>query len=320
LLLPNNEVYFSEIDLHLAVETIYARMENDVFWRQKKPFDMTMMSALCGSNLDLANLKRYPEMSKNMKITQHIHLIVSDIEGCLSRGKGLPLDLGTLQRIQQYNQQAYKGTNSPLALCTGRSQPFTEVFCQMLGIVMPCVCENGALIYDPVRDVSIRNPAITERHIAAQKEFVRVLESSLAREYPHRREPGKEICISLNPETPKEQYAEEIPRLYEQIRKLIDPSLFAITHSASAVDITPAGIDKASGARFLAELTGIPLNEMAGIGDTVGDLPFLKITGLSAAPANCTSVIRNSVDYVSQKPAAEGVLDIISCLNQKNFL
>ena len=254
-----------------------------------------------------------------MKITQQIRLIVSDIEGCLSSGKGLFLDLGTLQRIQEYNQQANKGANSPLALCTGRSQPFAEAFCQMLGIVMPCVCENGAFIYDPVRDISVRNPAITERHIAAQKEFVRVLESGLAKEYPHRREPGKEICISLNPDVSKEYYAEEIPRLYEQVKNFIDPALFAVTHSASAVDITPAGIDKASGIRFLAELTGIPLQEMAGIGDTIGDLPFLKITGISAAPANCTAVIRDSVDYVSQKSAAEGVVDIITCLNEKKF-
>lgn len=246
-------------------------------------------------------------------------LIISDIEGCISAGKGLILDLGTLQIIQKYNQSADNRTNIPLTLCTGRSQPFAEAFCQMLGIVMPCVCENGAFIYDPVRDVSIRNPAITARHIAAQKEFVRVLESGLAKDYPHRREPGKEICISLNPDVSKEHYTEEIPRLYEQVKNFIDPALFAVTHSASAVDITPAGIDKASGVRFLAELTGIPLQEMAGIGDTIGDLPFLKITGISAAPANCTAVIRDSVDYVSQKSAAEGVADIITRLNEKNF-
>jgi|CXWL01.1.fsa_nt_gi HAD superfamily hydrolase (TIGR01484 family) len=254
-----------------------------------------------------------------MKLIQHTHLIVSDIEGCLSAGKGLLLDLGTLQVIQLYNLQAKKGVNIPLAFCTGRPQPFVEAFCQMLGIVMPCVCENGAFIYDPVRDVSIRNPAITEQHIDAQKEFVRVLESKLAKKYPYRYEPGKEICISLNPDVSKERYAEEIPRLYEQIKNLIDSSLFTVTHSSSAVDITPARIDKASGIRFLAELTGIPLQEMAGIGDTIGDLPFLSITGISAAPANCSSVICASVDYVSQKSAAEGVLDIITCLNQKTF-
>lgn len=254
-----------------------------------------------------------------MRITLPIRLIVSDIEGCISAGKGLILDLDTLQIIQEYNQSANNRTNIPLALCTGRSQPFAEAFCQMLGIVMPCVCENGAFIYDPVRDVSIRNPAITARHIAAQKEFVGTLESKIAKEHPYRREPGKEICISLNPDVSKEHYAEEIPRLYEQVKSVIDSTLFTVTHSASAVDITPAGIDKASGVRFLAELTGIHLQEMAGIGDTIGDLPFLKITGMSAAPANCTAVIRDSVDYVSQKSAAEGVIDIITRLNEKNF-
>jgi HAD superfamily hydrolase (TIGR01484 family) len=241
-----------------------------------------------------------------------VRLIISDIEGCISAGKGLPLDLGTLQIIQRHNQEANNGTGVPLTLCTGRSQPFVEAFCQMLDVYMPCVYENGSFIFDPMRDISIRNPAITELHIEAQKDLVRLLESKLAREYPHRREPGKEVCISLNPEAPQDRYTDAVVRLCDKIREAVDLSLFTVTHSASAVDITPYSIDKGSGVRLLSEITGIAIEEMVGIGDTIGDLPLLKITGMSAAPANCSSDIRDVVDYVSIKAASEGVVDIIS--------
>lgn len=249
---------------------------------------------------------------KQFSLNSPTLLIVSDIEGCLSQGKGIPLDLLSLNLLQMHNLRARDQADVPLTLCTGRSQPFVEAFCQILNVFMPCVCENGAFLYDPVKDVTLRNPAITQQHIDAQKDLIRILDREIAKKYPHRREPGKDICISLNPDVPKDQYASESPRLCEQVRKLIDPSLFSVTHSASAVDITPAGIDKASGVRFLSEITGISLIDMLGIGDTVGDLPFLNITGHSAAPSNCSYDIMGKVNYVSDKSAAEGVLDIVN--------
>lgn len=255
---------------------------------------------------------------EQLALTNPVRLVVSDIEGCISAGKGLPLDLGSLRELQEHNRRARTQAPLPLTLCTGRSQPFVEAFCQMLAVFMPCVCENGALLYDPAQDMSFCNPMITERHMEGQRELMRTLERETSKDYPHRREPGKEICISLNPDTSKEHYAEEIPRLFEQIKKLVDPHLFTVTHSASAVDITPSGIDKASGVRFLAEVVGIPLNEMIGIGDTAGDLPFLSITGLSAAPSNSSPAVRQVVHYVSDKPATMGVLDILAWVNERN--
>ena len=58
------------------------------------------------------------------------------------------------------------------------------------------------------------------------------------------REPGKEICISLNP--PNQMSIEDLNK--EAKRKLKRYLEFLeITHSSSAVDITPKGINKASG-------------------------------------------------------------------------
>lgn len=249
-------------------------------------------------------------------IQNKIQLIVSDIEGCISPGKGFPLDLVALVEIQSHNRNAQKGEGIPLTLCTGRPQPFVEAFCQMLAVYLPCVCENGAFLYDVKKDRILRHPGVTEQHMKALQELGRLLEVTVKPKYPHHREPGKEICISLNPDAPLENYADKIKLLYEHIKPYVDPYLFTVTHSTSAVDITPKGIDKAAGVRFLSEVVNIPLEYMFGIGDTAGDLPFLRITGLAAAPSNGATVIKGVVNYTSTQPEARGVVNIITWASQ----
>ena len=247
-----------------------------------------------------------------------ISLIVCDIEGCISPGKGRPLDLTPLTQIKRHNQCAQKGEAIPLILCSGRPQPFIEAFAQMLDVTWPCICENGAFLYDLRTDRLIRHPDITKEHIQDLKELKSLLEFEVQPKIPHKIEPGKEICISLNPIAEPENYSAKIKKLFEQVSQYVNPELFFITHSASAVDITPKGIDKAAGLHFLSEQMDIPLEQMLGIGDTAGDLSFLRIVGCSAAPSNANEVVHKEVDYVSSQPHAYGVFEIISKINN-NF-
>lgn len=219
--------------------------------------------------------------------------------------------MDSLAQLQAYNLSAQSRGLPPLTLCTGRPQPFVEAFAQMLGVSMPCVCENGALIYDPRKDQVHLHPAIQQEQIKALGDLKHRLDADVARRIPHRREPGKEICISLNPIARPEHYAAHIRALYDALLPEVPPELFNITHSASAVDITPKGIDKAAGVRFLAEMTGIPLSAMLGIGDTRGDLPFLHIVGQVAVPANAQAELKEMEPYCSGFHSARAILDII---------
>jgi len=249
------------------------------------------------------------------RVTKAISLIISDIEGCISPDKGEPLALDALAQIQAHNILAQSGKAIPLTLCSGRPQPFIEAFAQMLAVKWPCICENGAFLYDPVSDRLLRHPDITDEHIYNLKELKLLLEKEVQLKVPHRIEPGKEICISLNPLAEPKDYGTHIRKLFEQVSQYVNPELFFITHSASAVDSTPKGIDKAAGIKFLSEVMNISLEQMLGIGDTEGDLPFLRIAGFSAAPANAHDVLHNEVNYISPHVHAYGVVDIISKIN-----
>jgi len=58
----------------------------------------------------------------------------------------------------------------------------------------------------------------------------------------------------------------------------------------------------------LSEKYGIPLEQMAYIGDDVNDVEALKAVGYAAAPADCVEQVRRIVHYVCKKRGGEGVV------------
>lgn len=237
-----------------------------------------------------------------------LNLIVCDIEGCLSPAKGECLSLSDLHSLQQ----TLLAPNAPsFVLCTGRPQPFTEAYSQMLGLKKASVAENGAYLFDPIRDEIIYNPVISQQQLSDIAHIKHNLQD-LLQGVEYKVEPGKEVCISLNPIAALSEYPEKVGQLYERVKKELSGQHLFITHSASAVDITPKGVNKGSGVRFLAEYLGVFLEEMLGIGDTQGDMPFLEIVGQSAAPSNAADAVKNHVNYVSKSPDASGVVDILN--------
>lgn len=64
--------------------------------------------------------------------------------------------------------------------------------------------------------------------------------------------------------------------------------------------------DKLSIAANLAESLGIPLAEVAYIGDDLGDVMLLKKVGISCAPANAPEYIKKHVQHVTKLKGGEG--------------
>ena len=81
--------------------------------------------------------------------------------------------------------------------------------------------------------------------------------------------------------------------------------------SVSCVDVTPAGIDKGAGARWVSAQTGIALAAMGGIGDSISDLAFLRLVARSGAPANASPAVRRAVERVSAESNGAGVIDLL---------
>ena len=206
-----------------------------------------------------------------------------------NREKMLATDLAN---ISAYCEAATNDTTlPPLVFCSGRQIPYAECLAQMIGAFFPefpSVVENGSFLYDIANNRRIRNPILTDQILLELKE-VREKADWIVEHYGAVKEAGKEICISLNP-PPKQDidhFAGTVKRELASYGHLLE-----IANSRSAVDITPKGVDKGSGVRFLADFVKIPVENMLGIGDSGGDEPMLKVVGTAIGPANATPDIQ----------------------------
>ena len=241
----------------------------------------------------------------------HVRLIVSDVEGCITPpGRGI-INPDEIAPLAAYCRAAREDANlPPLVLCTGRQIPYAECVAQVIGAFFPgfpSIVENGAFLYDVARNDIIPHPALSADALERLRE-VRVTAEGLIEQYGARKEYGKEVCISLNPppDTSVEQFYEVVRHTLKHWSDLVE-----ITHSKSAVDITPAGVHKGSGLRHLSEITGIAAEEMLGIGDTRGDWPMLKDVGMPTAPGNASREVRQIAKFVASRPGPLGVADIL---------
>lgn len=235
-----------------------------------------------------------------MSIQKNRNIYYIDIDGCITNGKAKSSNTDALLKLSclvRSNYQQY-------GLCTGRSAPYVEAISQIVGINQWCICENGAYLYHPKSDELIFHPLVTSTTISAlvslkslfhQQQYKSICKMEL----------GKEVCISLNP------INMPIEELFKIIAKEVDYNLLYINHSTTAVDITPKGVDKGSGLKMLAEMEDFSLMDVLAIGDSSGDLPFMRLAGIKACPANASDTVKSISDYISPYSTTEGVVDII---------
>lgn len=242
-------------------------------------------------------------------MSPRIRLVVADVDGCLTPGEGGVWDWEALRAMQEINVRARRGDAVPaITLCTGRQEPYVEVMMQAIGGYVPCIYENGGGLYLPGSYRFLEHPAITP-HVRAALTGARArLQEHIVAAGLGYFQPGKEVSMSIYP-LPGTPIGELEGYIRTSLISMADDVL--VRTSASCVDVTPAGVDKGSGIRWLADVAGITIEEMGGIGDSPGDLAFLQLAGASAAPANAMPVVKAAVQFVSPFANARGVVDII---------
>jgi HAD superfamily hydrolase (TIGR01484 family) len=224
-----------------------------------------------------------------------IRLVFSDNEGCVTPGKGLAFPLDDLSHLQGM----LKSFCHSFSVCTGRSVPYVEALAQALDLLdstFPCVCEGGAVLYWPKLDHS---EALS--HLPEEKDIVAYLQPG-----SYRVEVGKIACLSLYPSN-----GATVDDIFREITNRVKTDAFNITTSGVAVDITARGVDKGYGIREVCKRASISLTEVLCVGDSLNDIPMLKIAGFSACPNNAVAEVKRIVDFVAPSDSTRGLLEIL---------
>ena len=103
-----------------------------------------------------------------------IKIVFIDIEGTLTPGKFKPLDLFWLKKIQEKSIKL-REKGILLTISTGRPQPYVESMLQAISGETWAVCENGALIYHAVQDISEYNEKIPKNFFSTKIQIEKVL-------------------------------------------------------------------------------------------------------------------------------------------------
>ncbi|TDA41764.1 MAG: hypothetical protein DSO07_02840 [Thermoproteota archaeon] len=245
----------------------------------------------------------------NHEISRSIELVFIDIDGCLTIDKGRA-DIDAIKDLKNLNRRSKESRLYPkITLVSGRPQPYVEAFVQLLEVQVPSICENGGIIYDPVKDISFINPSISKEALDELRKLKTFFEENLPNLFPGAKmELGKEVSISLNP--PK---GVDISLFYEKVKKEVEDRArhLYITRSKSAVDILPAGISKLSALIFVVKNMGLSLDKVCGIGDSINDIELLKNVGFPAVPANSEDEVKKIALYISPYENGRGVVDIV---------
>jgi hypothetical protein len=236
--------------------------------------------------------------------------IISDIDGCLGPESHAPLDAAALLRVAEWNRAAQaRGTS--LTLCSGRPQPYAEAISRLIANTScPIICEMGVWLYDPRDNRFLIDPAISASDLDTIDACTRYLRAELL---PRGiiMQPGKAASISLwHPDTPtlmslKDAIADRCRREAWNLR---------VSNTVAWINLELEHVSKGSGIDRLCTMMGYAKSDLAGIGDTLGDMAIRERVAFFACPSNADPRIKAVADYTSPHPETQGVLDILSKL------
>jgi hydroxymethylpyrimidine pyrophosphatase-like HAD family hydrolase len=238
-----------------------------------------------------------------------LRLILTDIDGVITRGEGQPVELDVIERLASINTAAQLDPYVPaIALCTGRQAPYVELMAQLTGTFLPCIFEHGCGLFFPM---SFRFEFQPPDYAARLTQLRVAIDDPLIKSGRAFVQPGKEASMTLYPIG-----STSVDDLFEAAKELIKD--FDVARNVNGVEVRPHGIDKGVGAQRVAAILGISVESMAGVGDSDPDLSYLTRVGFSAAPANATVAVRQTVNYVAQKPFGAGLLEIVTIVQRLN--
>jgi hydroxymethylpyrimidine pyrophosphatase-like HAD family hydrolase len=170
---------------------------------------------------------------------------------------------------------------------------------------------KGRVAYDDVREVAARGclklvgrvPGVSSLDLAA-------IVSPLLRAKPAdgdagARPPGPHGTADGGSATPEAEHA--------GMDRDVPGDQAEVTASDIAwIDIGPPGLSKATGLTEVCRRLGVPLGDVAAIGDHYNDLPMLRVVGLPVAMGNAIADVLNVAARVMPSNAEDGVAVFIN--------
>lgn len=225
-------------------------------------------------------------------------LVVFDLDGTLAKvGEGAEAEtVALLHKIRE--------TGARIALSSGKPTFYLCAFARQLGIQdAVLVGENGSVIQvgtalPPTVYHKAKIPVIT-------KEALKTLREMLEEEF------GDRIWYQPNETalTPFPTYQEDFPKIRAILECFLTPEMeIKVYEHPDCFDIQYRHLSKGAGIQRLAQVTGIPPEQMISVGDYTNDYPMFAATGYSVG-IHLPDPSRASINFPTTLEALTHVLE-----------
>lgn len=231
-------------------------------------------------------------------------------------------------------------SGTPFVLATGRPPRWIEPVVDELGYAPMAVCANGAVLYDSATDrvLGARVLGVDElawladvassvlpgcglaaervgesAHDAATPQFVSAPgyehawlnpDNTELAEHEVIGEPAVKLLVRLPGATSREMAEALVPKLHG----LVDVT-YSTTHGL--IEISAAGVTKASGLRELAGHLGVSPEDLVAFGDMPNDIPMLSMAHHGVAMENAHPEAKSVADEVTATNVEDGVARVL---------
>lgn len=265
-------------------------------------------------------------------------MLICDIDGTLLNSRG-QLTPGVIEAVREAHEQGIVVT-----LATGRHLRGVVPYVEQLGVNVPVIMSNGAVIVDVLEKKTLLHHTLDLETTHAILDVIAKhgLWSSLfyhtfsGVDTYYDRDPGfKEAYYFIQTDPAVSQQVENLKELrhanpikvllLEKTEKMLPlaEDLRKLSHKFNMVvsvhdfdgytfmEMNPYQITKASGIEHLASLLGIQREEIVAVGDNTNDLEMIEHVGLGVAMGNAAPELKAKANWITKSNDEDGVAYLI---------
>lgn len=221
----------------------------------------------------------------------------------------------------------------PVVFTTGRPIRWMEELWTDVGGHGLAICSNGAIVYDVARD-RVRDFSAVPQAVGSEiAELVRAAIPGTTFAIEHTEGWASEHTFPTHPDDRSRSvrgdyddiYRDDVVKIlavhphlhpedfWRQVQAVVGERVTTTWSSTFAlVEISAAGVTKASTLAMLAQELRVPSREVVAFGDMPNDLPMLEWAGTAYAMANAHPSVRELADHVAPGNDEDGVAVVLS--------
>jgi hypothetical protein len=269
-----------------------------------------------------------------------IQLVVTDIDGTFLDSQNAPSH-GAVEAIKAIQQRGVHFT-----LCTGRGDPSTRPFIQLLHLDTPYIVSGGAAIHD------VNGRGIIKQHLLNHEQIEFVIELGQANACEIFMQTAMDIFVLAGDEFwsevttwewmkgfPTDSYhrifhwqdapIEQVirmdyfhrPEVLVHLNQQINESSIGLeaVMMRRNIEISQVGVNKGSAVEILADHLNISMEDVMVLGDGSNDLSMLQKAGLPVAMQNASPAIKLAARVITPSSDAGGLAWALHNLMSGNF-